>query len=93
MDKEDREEIIALRDEVRYWKRKAKASFAKANEAFHQAAGIQKPEICVKESETGQYFRVYVNGNYIDGHELSETASRIAKRLRDAMSMDTVKRG
>lgn len=42
---------------------------------------------CVEVIQKASWFRIFVNGSYIDGQENSETAETIAGRLRKAFQM------
>lgn len=79
------EEEQALREEARYWRRQARLAKQQRDEARARATGIARPVVEVREGET--WWRVYVNGERIDGHEEESTAQIIAARLRKAFEV------
>ena len=83
--KAENEEIEALREEARYWQREALKARERADEAAKRARDIAVPSVTVIRGET--WWRVYVNGERIDGHETEETANTVADRLRKAFTM------
>lgn len=76
------EEERELREEARYWRRQALKARKERDAAVTRASSIARPIIEVREGET--YWRVYVNGERIEGYEEPETAETIATRLRHA---------
>jgi hypothetical protein len=81
----DAEEAEALREEARYWRRQAKIARAQRDQSRQRVRDIAAPRVEVIEGET--YWRVYVNGEYVDGQEERSVADTIAHRLRKAFEV------
>jgi hypothetical protein len=78
----DSEEIKALREEARYWKREALKARKKASATSERASSMARPVVNVVQGET--YYRVLVNNVRIEGWEEKEVAENVASRLRKA---------
>lgn len=90
---EESQEIAALRDEVRYLRRRETKAIRKSNEAMARALGIERPNVEVRETGSDVFtHRVYVNDVYIDGYERLDDAERIAIRLREAFAIPISKK-
>ncbi len=89
------QEHEALSDEVRYWKRKAIDAASKVSEYWKRSCAIERPNVEVRRSSVDSHpvwWRVYVNGEYIDGHETEPIAEQIAARLRAAFVLKKPKK-
>lgn len=79
-------EIEALKDEARHWRRQANRARKQTKEAMDRASQVKSPIVDVR-LENEQWWRVYVNGEYIDGQETECVAHKIAERLRRAFEV------
>lgn len=79
------EEEQALREEARHWRRQAEKARAQRDEARQRASDVKHPRVEVVRGET--WWRVVVNGEYLDGWEEEGTANTIAQRLRKAFEV------
>ena len=76
------DEMQALREEARHWRREALKARAQRDAARLRSDGIERPYVVVERGET--WWRVLVNGQRIDGYESEDDAQTIVVRLRQA---------
>ena len=84
------EEIAALTDEIRYLRNARQKAQVYADAVEKRAHLIGVP--CVEVIQKGPWFRIFVNGTYVDGQESAESAEAIARRLREAFTLSNDKK-